>query len=74
MEWCHDWFGNLEAENQNDPIGQSHGTYRIFRGGAWNINPGSINPGGCLAAYRNGATPGSRFYNRGLRVCFRLDG
>ena len=32
-EWCSDWYGPYEAEEQTDPRGRSGGDFRVFRDG-----------------------------------------
>lgn len=32
-EWCLDWYGPYEAEDQTDPLGRADGDFRVFRGG-----------------------------------------
>ncbi|HUT92957.1 MAG TPA: SUMF1/EgtB/PvdO family nonheme iron enzyme [Thermoguttaceae bacterium] len=33
-EWCLDWYGPYEAQDQTDPLGRSEGDFRVFRGGS----------------------------------------
>ena len=33
-EWCLDWYGPYESEDQTDPLGRSGGDFRVFRGGS----------------------------------------
>ncbi|MBI1929097.1 formylglycine-generating enzyme family protein [Candidatus Poribacteria bacterium] len=33
-EWCYDWYGPYEAEEQIDPIGREDGLFRVTRGGS----------------------------------------
>ena len=35
-EWCWDWYGAYPTASVSDPVGPSHGTYRVRRGGSWN--------------------------------------
>ncbi len=39
LEWCSDSFGAYPSASQNDPSGPSSGSYRIYRGGSWNVIP-----------------------------------
>lgn len=34
-EWCQDWYGEYNDNNQMDPSGPSVGRYRVMRGGSW---------------------------------------
>ena len=34
-EWCHDWYTTYSSNDQNNPIGSSSGSYRVYRGGCW---------------------------------------
>ena len=36
-EWCSDWYGDYSSSSQTNPTGPSSGTYRVNRGGAWNL-------------------------------------
>ncbi len=62
-EWCNDWFGDYSAENQRNPKGPDSGTYRVNRGGSWNLGASF-----CRAAIRNGTAPGYRFNFMGFRL------
>lgn len=33
-EWCYDWYGPYEEEDQVDPVGREDGLFRITRGGS----------------------------------------
>lgn len=35
VEWCSDWYGELEDQTVADPQGPSSGLYRVRHGGAW---------------------------------------
>ena len=37
FEWCQDWFGNYSSGSQTNPTGPISGSYRVFRGGSWNV-------------------------------------
>lgn len=32
-EWCWDWYGKVEAETVENPLGTSNGTHKVSRGG-----------------------------------------
>jgi formylglycine-generating enzyme required for sulfatase activity len=37
LQWCNDWYGNYTAGAVTDPTGPSTGTFRIMRGGSWQV-------------------------------------
>jgi len=43
-EWCSDWYSSdyYRSNPASNPLGPSTGTYRIFRGGSWNVNEKNI--------------------------------
>ena len=65
-EWVNDWYqsnyySSLPVPAVNPP-GPTSGTYKVLRGGAWNINwyPSRV-------AYRNYSNPDGRYNNIGFR-------
>jgi formylglycine-generating enzyme required for sulfatase activity len=63
-EWTHDWCATYPADAENDPVGPSAGSDRVFRGGSWNA-PDT----GCTVAMRGwGAAPSITRFNFGFRV------
>ena len=62
-EWCSDWYGSYSSSAQTNPTGPSSGSYRVLRGGSWNLNAGS-----CRVSFRNYNLPSSRYYGYGFRV------
>lgn len=36
-EWVNDWYGRYTADPQVDPQGPETGTYKVYRGGGWNV-------------------------------------
>ncbi len=63
-EWCKDWFSSsYTSYDTNNPTGPSSGSYRVDRGGSWNISAQS-----CRVACRNYYSPGYRYFNLGFRV------
>ena len=62
-EWCQDWKDSYSSAAQTNPTGASSGTYRVNRGGGWNINAEY-----CRSSYRNYDIPGYRSINLGLRL------
>jgi formylglycine-generating enzyme required for sulfatase activity len=39
-EWVNDWYGEMyySQSPERNPQGPSSGTYRVLRGGSWNID------------------------------------
>jgi formylglycine-generating enzyme required for sulfatase activity len=35
-EWCSDWFEDYSSSTQTNPYNSAAGSFRVFRGGAWN--------------------------------------
>jgi eukaryotic-like serine/threonine-protein kinase len=64
-EWCLDWYDADYYENSPpaDPPGPGSGSFRVVRGGCWNLN-GRY----CRAAYRDWFTPSYRNFILGFRV------
>ncbi len=62
-EWCSDWYGSYSSSPQNNPMGASTGSYRVYRGGSWR---GEATY--CRVARRGSNTPDNRYDN----LCFRL--
>jgi len=62
-EWCNDWYGSYSEEAVTDPQGPESGTFRVFRGGAWNYVVAS-----CRCSIRIGFTPAYTVANVGLRL------
>ncbi|MFH1532865.1 MAG: formylglycine-generating enzyme family protein [Pseudomonadota bacterium] len=60
-EWCWDWYGTYGGEAR-DPLGAETGSYRVLRGGSWEISAGSLR-----AASRNGSASGDRGGDLGFR-------
>ncbi len=67
-EWCQDWFGDCQKEDQQDPVGSISGTARVLRGGSW-----SFGPGLCRSACRFLCVPVYRLGLFGCRVVLCLD-
>ena len=61
-EWCQDWYGSYSSDSQTNPTGPSSGSFRVNRGGSWDINAGD-----CRVSDRNYDTPGYRI-SLGLRL------
>jgi len=62
-EWCQDWHGDYPSGSATDPTGATSGSYRVRRGGGWNLNAWS-----CRSAYRTWLTPEDRIIILGFRV------
>lgn len=62
-EWCSDWYGPYEAQDQQNPTGPVNGKYRVLRGGSWNDLPRY-----CRSGYRNKYVPTYREFNAGFRL------
>ncbi|HUU28405.1 MAG TPA: SUMF1/EgtB/PvdO family nonheme iron enzyme, partial [archaeon] len=63
-EWCNDWYGSYGSASQTNPTGSSSGSYRVIRGGGWNISAG-----GCRSAVRDVNGPPDRVADHlGFRV------
>ena len=62
-EWCWDWNAEYTRGEQTDPTGAASGTYRVFRGGAWNHSADFLR-----SARRSGYTPSSRGDYLGFRL------
>jgi formylglycine-generating enzyme required for sulfatase activity len=62
-EWCHDWYDKFPDGEAINPFGSTTGSYRVYRGGAWNFLSRF-----CRSAYRGCHPPGSRDGYLGFRV------
>lgn len=62
-EWCSDWKGSYSSNAQTNPTGPSTGSARVIRGGSW-----CYDAKNCRFSSRSFITPGSRYYNLGLRL------
>ena len=62
-EWCHDWYGDYEAEPQQDPVGTETGLYRVTRGGSHSTLLCYLR-----SANRMGAVPEDKHWYIGFRV------
>ena len=60
-EWCWDWYGDYDFEDDTDPIGASSGFIRMIRGGVRNASY-------CRVAIRDGDSPGCTYNFLGFRV------
>jgi formylglycine-generating enzyme required for sulfatase activity len=62
-EWVNDWYGPYSSGAQTNPLGPMFGTYRVFRGGSWADDTGSVR-----SSYRSLSSPGFTYGNVGFRV------
>lgn len=62
-EWCADWYGPYESEDQTDPLGRSGGDFHVFRGGSHSMLTRMIR-----SANRGGWIPDASFDHIGFRV------
>ena len=62
-EWCNDWKGSYTSASQTNPTGPDSGSYRVYRGGGWNIIARY-----CRVSDRNGTYPTFRIVILGLRL------
>ena len=61
-EWCRDWYGTLAYGA--DPVGSASGSYRVLRGGRWNLNSSY-----CTSSSRGGLAPSPLWYDyNGFRL------
>lgn len=62
-EWCQDKYGKYDRTPQNNPIGPSSGSYRMYRGGSWGDYAGS-----CRLSFRYYDSPDGCDGYLGLRL------
>jgi sulfatase modifying factor 1 len=62
-EWCGDWHAELLQQGGMDPRGPSEGSYRVRRGGSWDLNSDR-----CRSANRSRSAPVYRRNALGFRV------
>ncbi len=66
-EWCHDWYGAYEADEQTDPVGRADGHARVVRG--WSILRAILDPTRyARSANRSGHLPEDANAYTGFRV------
>jgi formylglycine-generating enzyme required for sulfatase activity len=63
IEWCEDWYGDYNGNAERNPAGPPSGSYRVYRGGSWNIDARY-----CRVTYRRGVYPEDRYLSLGFRV------
>ena len=62
-EWCYDWYGPYEPQEQTDPVGRAAGLFRVSRGGSHNTFLPYLR-----SANRMGTLPEDRSSLIGFRV------
>ncbi|WP_251620353.1 SUMF1/EgtB/PvdO family nonheme iron enzyme [Odoribacter lunatus] len=62
-EWCADWYGFYPSTSQTNPTGLSSGSYRVNRGGSYDVDAGY-----CLVSLRRSDSPSFRSSLVGFRV------
>ncbi len=62
-EWCRDWYGPYQANEQVDPIGPSEGDFRVTRGGSHSTEAYFLR-----SSNRMGTLPEDRNWLIGFRV------
>jgi len=62
-EWCYDWYGPYEAQDQTDPVGRVDGDFKVTRGGSHSTQMYYLR-----SANRMGAIPEERNWLIGFRV------
>ena len=61
-EWCRDWYGPYKGD-AIDPVGPARGTYRVLRGGGWDISARR-----CRSAFRFNDKPTYKLNYIGFRL------
>jgi formylglycine-generating enzyme required for sulfatase activity len=62
-EWCSDRYGDYPSGAVTDPTGASTGSYRVGRGGGWNVGAAF-----CRSATRIRSVPSIRISDLGFRL------
>lgn len=62
-EWCFDYYGEYDTENNNNPYGNQNGSLRVSRGGSYIDFAKHLR-----AAYRSACNPLSTDRNTGFRI------
>ena len=65
-EWTADRYGNYFLGAQTDPTGPASGSFRVRRGGSWDVVGTSLR-----SARRGDDTPSNRHFYLGFRVGFK---
>lgn len=67
-EWCYDWQGQYQPEEQTNPAGPDEGAHRIMRGGSWTYDQTF-----CRVSRRNYISNVIGVSNCGLRLAMTYD-
>lgn len=67
-EMCSDWKGDYSESKQTNPSGPKEGTFRVIRGGSWNVTDDI-----CRVSIRNGINPNQHDTDIGFRLAFSVD-
>jgi formylglycine-generating enzyme required for sulfatase activity len=62
-EWCQDWYGSYWSGDVKNPSGPSMGSYRVVRGGEWNVGAKLVR-----SSVRGGGMPSGRNNSLGFRL------
>ena len=62
-EWCHDWYGPYETDEQTDQVGCAEGDFKVTRGGSHSTESYYLR-----SANRMGTIPEDNHWLIGLRV------
>ncbi len=62
-EWCCDWYGRYEADEQVDPVGRADGNFKVVRGGSHGTDIYYLR-----SANRMGMIPEDKNWMIGFRV------
>ncbi len=62
-EWCDDWYGPYEAQEQTDPVGRADGDFKVTRGGSHSTFPYYMR-----SANRMGSLADNKSWYIGFRV------
>lgn len=63
-EWCFDYYGEYDVENNVNPTGAASGSLRVNRGGGYNDFGKHLR-----SAYRSATNPVDADQNLGFRIC-----
>lgn len=63
-EWCFDYYGEYDVENNVNPTGAASGSLRVNRGGSYNDFGKHLR-----SAYRSATNPVDADQNLGFRIC-----
>ncbi len=68
-EWCLDWYGPYEPQEQTDPVGRAEGDFRVTRGGSHSTELRFLR-----SANRMGTLPEDSSWLIGFRVVLGIKG